>query len=299
MALIKCPECGREISDKATSCPNCGYPINEFKPNVQENTIPSESPKGKKRMPTWFLALIIVGSLLLIGGIVFLFINGKLLDNNANQDSIQEEEIVEIVYPNITEKGVEPFLIGASMFDIPCKGNYYDTILLVKKYRAYEERGEIGYNDLDEEKLKEVKKQWGDNLIYETYGYAYIMQDEDTLMKVDYDKKASIGHIEVLSNHFQMQNGIQVGMSLIELYEKYNAKYYIPRNYYPGFLYYLEIPDFPKNIETTIRYNEKYEKLAGRSSENFGYYFLPLERIEDNSDIISFDIFSHPLSHEY
>ena len=27
MALIKCPECGKEISDKATACPNCGYPI--------------------------------------------------------------------------------------------------------------------------------------------------------------------------------------------------------------------------------------------------------------------------------
>jgi len=28
MALIKCPECGKEISDKAVSCPNCGSPIN-------------------------------------------------------------------------------------------------------------------------------------------------------------------------------------------------------------------------------------------------------------------------------
>jgi len=27
MALIKCPECGREISDKAESCPHCGMPI--------------------------------------------------------------------------------------------------------------------------------------------------------------------------------------------------------------------------------------------------------------------------------
>lgn len=27
MAMIKCPECGKEISDKATSCPNCGCPI--------------------------------------------------------------------------------------------------------------------------------------------------------------------------------------------------------------------------------------------------------------------------------
>lgn len=27
MSLIKCPECGKEISDKAVTCPQCGYPI--------------------------------------------------------------------------------------------------------------------------------------------------------------------------------------------------------------------------------------------------------------------------------
>ena len=31
MALIKCPECGKEISDKAHSCPKCGCPIAEEK----------------------------------------------------------------------------------------------------------------------------------------------------------------------------------------------------------------------------------------------------------------------------
>lgn len=29
MALIKCPECGKEISDKAESCINCGFPISK------------------------------------------------------------------------------------------------------------------------------------------------------------------------------------------------------------------------------------------------------------------------------
>lgn len=29
MALIKCKECGKEISDTATKCPNCGYKIKE------------------------------------------------------------------------------------------------------------------------------------------------------------------------------------------------------------------------------------------------------------------------------
>jgi DNA-directed RNA polymerase subunit RPC12/RpoP len=27
MALILCPECGKEISDKASACPHCGHPI--------------------------------------------------------------------------------------------------------------------------------------------------------------------------------------------------------------------------------------------------------------------------------
>lgn len=27
MALIKCPECGKEISDRAKACPSCAYPL--------------------------------------------------------------------------------------------------------------------------------------------------------------------------------------------------------------------------------------------------------------------------------
>lgn len=37
MALINCPECGKQISDKAISCPNCGYPINFQNQQVQQN----------------------------------------------------------------------------------------------------------------------------------------------------------------------------------------------------------------------------------------------------------------------
>lgn len=34
MALIKCPECEREVSDNAEKCPNCGYPLTQNKPNT-------------------------------------------------------------------------------------------------------------------------------------------------------------------------------------------------------------------------------------------------------------------------
>lgn len=29
MSLVKCPECGKEISDQAASCPNCGMPMHQ------------------------------------------------------------------------------------------------------------------------------------------------------------------------------------------------------------------------------------------------------------------------------
>lgn len=35
MALIKCPECGKEISDKAAACPSCGCPSSEW---ISSNT---------------------------------------------------------------------------------------------------------------------------------------------------------------------------------------------------------------------------------------------------------------------
>lgn len=35
LALIKCPECNKEVSDKAVSCPNCGFPISSTQNSVE------------------------------------------------------------------------------------------------------------------------------------------------------------------------------------------------------------------------------------------------------------------------
>lgn len=37
MALILCPECSKEISDKAQSCPSCGYPLTKGSTDAEEN----------------------------------------------------------------------------------------------------------------------------------------------------------------------------------------------------------------------------------------------------------------------
>ena len=41
MALIQCPECGKQVSDKARKCPHCGYPLEDIdfaKEEIAEET---------------------------------------------------------------------------------------------------------------------------------------------------------------------------------------------------------------------------------------------------------------------
>ena len=53
MALIKCPECGHTVSDKAKSCPNCGYALEK---TVLESSI---SKKKKYIIPIVFGVIVV------------------------------------------------------------------------------------------------------------------------------------------------------------------------------------------------------------------------------------------------
>lgn len=58
MALINCPECGKEVSTAAKACPNCGYPVAERLGETQE--APKQSPTVSKAevlaeiRPSWW-----------------------------------------------------------------------------------------------------------------------------------------------------------------------------------------------------------------------------------------------------
>ena len=57
MALIKCPECGKQISDKASVCIHCGYPIQAEQvistsiSNSKKVAIPSFSEFSQQKIP--------------------------------------------------------------------------------------------------------------------------------------------------------------------------------------------------------------------------------------------------------
>ena len=61
MALITCPECGKEMSDQADACPHCGFAVRR---QVVEATV----RRYKRHHLAWML-LFLTGSVLTIRGI--------------------------------------------------------------------------------------------------------------------------------------------------------------------------------------------------------------------------------------
>jgi hypothetical protein len=56
MAIINCPECNKEISDRASACPNCAFPIgNSTQPEVLEGI--DVLPQMEKKKPNVFIQI--------------------------------------------------------------------------------------------------------------------------------------------------------------------------------------------------------------------------------------------------
>lgn len=81
MALIKCPECDKQISDKAENCPHCGYSFEKRTSSNNQNKTNLNELKNK-----WNNKYLIIIVIILIAG-YFLFIdspNTNKQDNNPN-----------------------------------------------------------------------------------------------------------------------------------------------------------------------------------------------------------------------
>lgn len=110
MALIKCPECGTDVSDLAISCPKCAYPIREKKSEIlqketeeldlkekeeedeeqkkEEDTknnseSTAQQPESKPNCLSAFFFLFLIG--------FFIFIIYKSCDDNSSSYSSNDE----------------------------------------------------------------------------------------------------------------------------------------------------------------------------------------------------------------
>lgn len=93
MALIKCSECGADISEKASACPKCGCPLAVTKQVI------SDAKKKKRKKIFIFLTVALTIIIILLVGIFFVKYNNnpgntavrlikKDFGNNISVDSI-------------------------------------------------------------------------------------------------------------------------------------------------------------------------------------------------------------------
>ncbi|TCU72863.1 hypothetical protein EV204_105199 [Tissierella praeacuta] len=102
MALISCPECSKEISDKAKNCPNCGYPLEEKNDVIEteeidiaedndtsEVELTSANEKIEEKSPKNNSAITLVLIILVVAGMMILGV--KKSKEEAKLEEIRKE----------------------------------------------------------------------------------------------------------------------------------------------------------------------------------------------------------------
>lgn len=134
MALIKCPECGKDVSSSAASCPNCGHPISQAQPKetvVEKTTVVKEKKKGSCLSGILVFVVIIV---------IILVVASKDSDSSKSsssssstatstaESSASEEAVEEVQYLAVTSTE----LIDAyNDNQVKCKQDYDGKMLEV------------------------------------------------------------------------------------------------------------------------------------------------------------------------
>lgn len=134
MALIRCPECNKEISDKSQVCIHCGYPLNSDE--LETSTIINDIQKQCEQLQT---------VLLKTKDEFYCYISFK-----KDFDTINKSDISSIEYDNIV----------IMMFNYIVSCRYYIGWKHIKRYFELVDFYKIspnGYNELTDKILTEFK----------------------------------------------------------------------------------------------------------------------------------------------
>lgn len=155
MALIKCPECGKEMSDQAKACPNCGY-------------------KEKKKFDAKMIKFLVIGVVALaLIAIAIVVVTNKITKNNEAKAAQYEKDCKE-------------FAVQVLAAQVPVD----DYIGMAKKV-WYNAINEIDDTETFKYVCEEVGDKWmehSDNVRYRSFSDAIDKYNSD-VYQVDARKK--------------------------------------------------------------------------------------------------------------
>ena len=183
MALINCPECGKEISDMAPACPHCGYSSN---PATAQKSFSEASKKNIKKwgiigvigitlmimfillIPKIKVAMLSAEEKCLYSGIV------ELRKDLLNEQSLQVKEIY--VAMGLPEDEQAENIVVISYTAQNRGGGYTDDIVVYTEFKsgtkrlAYDRTEEFENVDIDtlsDDELNEIMKLQGETVTHQ------------------------------------------------------------------------------------------------------------------------------------
>lgn len=262
MALIKCPECGKEISDQADKCPSCGFPIKAKKKKKEKAQKEKKDTVPKKRI----IILASVITFVVVGAIGLGYLLGiikpkdKTSDNykvvvSDNNEKTEDNKASESTTENKEASSKDTNSNDDTPYDKACKlmkrGQLNDALVIFESVPD-------DYDDKAD--LVSICNEYKDIVgIWETNGIIF-----NVLAKVDLDTK-EINVMAVDSDGFNYNN-----VSITDAVYKDGVFYnhYNPKGY--------------KDIEYDIKFDLKNGRLTGKKVETrFGTteYDQPITRV--------------------
>lgn len=138
MALIKCPECGKDVSDTNKSCIHCGYSLKNLRienENKPVETFPPLEYSNTPKQPTNKKGIIIVGVIIALIVISLIGFGVK----NAENKRIAQYRM------DFTSESEMQQLLTSGKWKLMYKGSYIDMYITFTdySYTQFDESGEF------------------------------------------------------------------------------------------------------------------------------------------------------------
>ncbi|MBD5477797.1 MAG: zinc ribbon domain-containing protein [Lachnospiraceae bacterium] len=170
MALIKCPGCGKKMSDKVSSCPKCGYPTVGWGNVATES---SKSPKKKFAYVTIVIGVIIV---FVIGiACMFLLINRNKPAKEAMKIIIEDKGkkvSFDRIYYNSSENACVVYFNNGKVDDVA-------VVLLNSREVGYQNLYNLSVLGMAMAKTEEQKQKIAQQMISDPYDPVYVYEVEN------------------------------------------------------------------------------------------------------------------------
>ncbi len=169
MALINCPECGKEVSPTAIACPNCGFGVKKHFDDIELARLKQErmelaAIKRKKRNK--ILKIVIPIAIILVAAISAIVINNKILSERtifASEDEMRD------------------YLNGYWVERSPYSYTDYYSFLYIDRHIVEYNSCSTDWAYADEVKLYPKRGY------FEADQHKYIIGKDGNLLNVDYD----------------------------------------------------------------------------------------------------------------